>query len=516
MTAPSPPAPVHGWRAELVLRAAAPLVPDGLRPDWLREWRAELAHMATRAARAGHRADWRCAWRALGAWPHAACLRWNHWRLEMLGQDLKHAVRALLAKPAFTMAVLITLMVGIGGNAAIFAVVNAVLLRPLPFPHPEQLVQVFKTSTERPDRLAGTVTPPDFTDWRHDNVVFSELSAFVEGSFALTGAGAAEQLPGAEVTGGFFTVLATPPQLGRAIATDDDPPGARDVVVLSHALWARRFGADAAVLGRTLHIDGVAREVIGVMPAGFAYPLQSELWVPLRFTARDLETQRGAHYLEVLGRLKPEVPLARARDDVRQIAARLAVAFPSTNRDSTAAVALLREAVVGDARQALFVLLGAVGLVLLIVCVNVAHLVLIRAVGRQRELAVRVALGAGRASLIRGLVVESLVLGLAGGAGGLVLASWCVATIASLDGGAGVPLLDRDAARLDGGGVHAGDLGGRVDPVRHATGLARHRDARHGDADPAGRGQHHERPEAPAAPQRPDRGRDDAGSGAAR
>ena len=365
----------------------------------------------------------------------------------MIWQDLRHAVRTLRSKPAFTAVTLATLALGIGGNAAIFGVVHAVLLRPLPFAEPERLVQVFKTTVQQPDRIGGAVTPPDFADWRRDNRVFSELSAHVEGSYALTGTGSAEQVPGAEVTGGFFAVLGIPAHAGRTITTDDDPVGGRDIVVLSHALWRRRFGADPALVGRTLQIDGVTREVVGVMPAGFQYPLQSELWIPLRFTERDLTTQRGAHYLDVLGRLRPEVSIAAARGEMRHIATALAAAYPSTNRDSTASLVPLRDAVVRDTRQALFVLLAAVGVVLLIVCVNVAHLILIRAVARQREMAVRVALGARRSGLVRGLLVESLLLGAGGGAGGLLLAYWSTAAIASLDAGIGIPLLSQ--TRLD-------------------------------------------------------------------
>ena len=193
-------------------------------------------------------------------------------------------------------------------------------------------------------------------------------------------------------------MLGTPALFGRTLSTADDPVGGRDVAVLSHALWTRRFGASPAIVGQQLQIDGVSREVVGVMPQGFAYPLQSELWIPLRFSARELETQRGAHYLDVLGRLRPEASLEEARAELRTIGAGLARAFPSTNRDSTISVHRLRDALVGDVRQSLFVLLGAVGLVLLSVCVNVASLFLVRAVGRGREMAIRVAVGGRRAA----------------------------------------------------------------------------------------------------------------------
>ncbi len=365
----------------------------------------------------------------------------------MIWQDVKHAVRALRAKPAFTLVTVLTLAIGIGGNAAIFGAVNAVLLRPLPYPDAERIVQVFKTSVKQPDRVGGTTSPPDLTDWRRDNVVFSELGGFVEGSYSLTGDAAAEQIPGASVTGDFFGVFRTTPIHGRALSVADDVPGGRDVVVLSHALWVRRFGRDPRVVGKQITLDAMPHEVVGVMPAGFDYPLQAELWVPLRFTARDLETQRGAHYVDVVGRIKPETTIEQARANMRAVAARLAGQFPSTNRDSSASVHQLRDAVVGSVRQSMFVLLGAVGLVLLIVCVNVAGLVLIRAVGRSREMAVRVAVGAGRFSLIRGLLVESLMLGVGGGLAGLALASWATSTIASLDASIGIPMLNQ--TRLD-------------------------------------------------------------------
>ena len=432
---------------DLVIRSAAPLVPDDIRAEWMREWRAELAYACARAARNNRRMPVSCFLRVCGAFVHAAWLRWDRWRIDMIWQDLKYAIRTLRAKPGFTAVTVLTLAIGIGGNAAIFGAVNAVLLRPLPFSDPDRLVRIYKTALGEPERIGGTVSPPDLVDYRRDNAVFTDVAAYMDTAFALTGDGPAEQLPGGQITGGFFAVMATPAQLGRVITDDDDRTGARDVVVLSHALWSRRFGADRNVLGRQLQINGVSREVIGVMPAGFQFPLLSEYWIPFKFSANDLETQRGAHYISVIARLKPEISLEAARQDMRRVAARLAKDYPKTNRETTASVHPLREALVGSVRRSMFVLLGAVGLVLLIVCVNIASLVLIRAVGRGRELAVRVAVGAGRASLFRGLLIESMVLGLVGGGIGLLLAYWATGAIAALDTSVGVPMINQ--TRLD-------------------------------------------------------------------
>lgn len=430
-----------------VLRAASPMVPHDLRGDWLREWRAEFAYAAARATRAGRRLPLSSIVRATGAIVHAAWLRWDRWRLDMIVQDLKHALRSLRRKPSFTAVVVLTLAIGIGGTTAIFGAVNAVLLRPLPYPEPDQLVRIYKTQATEPNRIGGTVSPPDFMDWRRDHSSFVEVGAYNGSSYTLTGHGAAEHLIGASVAGGFFSVLGTAPLHGRIINSGDEPMGARDVVVLSHALWVRRFGSSAAIVGQQLMVDGVPREVIGVMPAGFQFPLRSELWLPFRVSQRDYETQRGAHYIEVVARLKPEVTLDRARDDMRAVAAKLAQDFPRTNRETSASVHPLRDSLVSNVRQSMFVLLGAVGLVLTIVCVNIAGLVLIRSLGRGRELAVRVAVGAGRLTLVRSLLVESLILGLSGGAAGLVLAYWATNAIAAMDPSIGVPLLNQ--TRLD-------------------------------------------------------------------
>lgn len=432
---------------DLVLRAAAPLVPYDLRRDWLREWRAEFAYLASRADRMNRPMPVASIARAFGAVVHAAWLRWDRWRIDMLWQDIKHSLRGLRRQPGFTATVVLTLAIGIGGNAAIFGAVNAVLLRPLPFANPDQLVRIYKTNQTQPNQMGGTVSPPDHVDYRRANVSFTDVAAYAESAYPLTGQGPAEQISGAQITGGFFAVMATAPAFGRTITDDDDRQGAGDVVVLSHALWARRFGRDPGIVGRQLQINGVSREVVGVMPAGFQFPLQSELWIPFKFAARDLETQRGAHYINVIARLKPEASLEAARDDMRGIAARLAKEYPSTNRETSASVHPLREALVGSVRRSMFVLLGAVGLVLLIVCVNIASLVLIRAVSRGREMAVRTAIGAGRASLFRGVLIESALLGVVGGGLGLVLAYWAAGAIASLDPSVGVPMINQ--TRLD-------------------------------------------------------------------
>jgi putative ABC transport system permease protein len=430
-----------------LIRLASPFVPGDIRRDWMREWRAELAFRAFRAQRAGGSLSLTSIGYAAGALPHAIWLRWDRWRIEMLAQDIKYAIRALLRKPGFTAVTVLTLAIGIGANAAIFGAVNAVLLRPLPFPEPDRLVHVFTTSIQRPDRLSGATSPPDFTDWRSTNTTFSEMAAFSRSSFALTGNGSPEQMRGAFVTGTFFDVLGTRPLHGRTIAQADAAIGGPDVVVLGYAVWSGRYGSDPSVVGRRVMVEGISREVIGVMPRDFVYPQLAQMWVPTRFSADDLANQRGAHYLDVIARLQPDATLDAARVEMRGIAARLAEVYPRTNREASASVHPVRDFMVGDVRQSLFVLLGAVGLVLLIVCVNVASLVLIRAVGRGREMAVRLAVGAGRFALVRGLLIESLILGVIGGAAGLVLAGWATTIIASLDTSVGIPLLRQ--TRLD-------------------------------------------------------------------
>ena len=288
-------------------------------------------------------------------------------------------------------------------------------------------------------------------DWRRDSRSFASLAAVSSGAYALTGEGAAQQVPGADVSGAFFEVMGVPALAGRTLSAADETYGGPPVAVLGHGLWMRRFGGDPGIVGRRVVIDGEPREVVGVMPAGFAYPLASEVWVPLRFSPEDLATQRGAHYLDVIGRLAPSATIEAAQAEMTGIVARLAKAYPKTNWDTGASLEPLRESLVGDVRVALLVLMGAVGFVLVIVCVNVAGLVLAQSIGRGRELAIRRTLGAGRARLILGMLVESALLGLAGGAGGLLLATSATRLMAASAERLGIPLLDQvriDAAVL--------------------------------------------------------------------
>ena len=357
--------------------------------------------------------------------------------------DLRHALRHLRRNPGFAAVVVATLGIGIGANAAIFSVVNAALLRPLAFEHPEELVRLY---AERQGAL-WTVSPPDFLDWRSQVGALQEAAAVNSGSAVLSTAESSDHLPTGAVTSGYFAVLGARPALGRLFMAADDVPGEHRVVVLADRVWRARFGADPGIVGRTLRLDSRDYTVVGVLPAGFEDPYAHDLWTPIAFSAADLQTQRGAHYLDVIARLRPGVSIERAAEELGAVAARLAAEYPRTNARYGAAVVPLREALVGDVSQGLLLLLGAVGLVLLIGCVNVANLLLARAVGQQRELAVRSALGASRARLVRAALVESLVLGLAGGAAGLALAGLGTELLLALRP-QDVPLLE--TARTDG------------------------------------------------------------------
>ena len=341
-------------------------------------------------------------------------------------QDLRYGIRTLAKNPGFTIVAVFTLALGIGANTAIFSVVDAVLLRPLPYPEPARLFTVYQTLPENPAQNTG-VSYPNYVDWTQQNEAFESIAAVRGNVLALSGQGEPTYIQAGSVTSNYFDVLRVKPLLGRTLQSSDDALDANPVVVMSESLWRARFGADPALVGRTVTLDQHPITVVGILPAYFHPSVPdaaAQLWVPLRQDGvfSDMRGRRGGHYLSALGRLKPGVTAAPAQSEMAAMEQRLAEQFPNENKGWGIRIVSLQADMAGNVRTALLVLLGAVGFVFLIACANVASLQLARAASRRREIAIRVALGAGRQRLLRQFLTESVLLSVIGGVVGLLLA----------------------------------------------------------------------------------------------
>jgi len=353
--------------------------------------------------------------------------------MDTLWQDLRYGFRQSLKSPGYTIVAVLSLALGIGANTAIFSVVYHLLLRPLPYPDSHRIVDVWHTPPQ--DSFPGldrfSVSPANYLDWKSQNKDFEQLAIYQSAGFNLSTGDAPVAVTGAAVSSDFFSVLRSNVSYGRAFLPEDEQPGRDQVVVMSHALWQRAFGANPNLIGQTLILNSRRFTVVGIMPAGFQFPPEAELWIPLAWDDKERQT-RSIHDYQVIARLNHNVSLAQAQAEMSAISARLEQQYPEADKGWGAVVIPLQEDLVGATRPALLVLFTAVGFVLLIACANVANLMLARGANRQKEIAIRSALGASRARIVRQLLSESILLAAAGGLIGLFLAAWGIEVLTQL------------------------------------------------------------------------------------
>ncbi len=355
--------------------------------------------------------------------------------MKTLRQDLRYGVRMLLKSPGFTFVAVLSLALGIGANTAIFSVINSLLLRPLPYPEAERIVDIWHTPPQEsfPGMTQFSVSPANYLDWKDQQHSFEQMAVYQYNGFSLSAGDEPVAVTGVAVSADFFSVLRANPKQGRAFLPEEEQPGRSQVVILSYNLWQRAFGADPHLIGQTLTLNSQTFTVIAIMPAGFQFPPEVDLWVPLAWDDKE-RAIRSIHDYSVIARLKPEVTVAQAQTEMSLISSRLEQAYPEEDKGWGAIVIPLQEDMTGDIRPALLVLFCAVGFVLLIACANVANLMLARGANRQKEIAIRIALGAGRARIIRQLLTESLLVAVTGGLLGLMLAGWGSQLLVQLSG----------------------------------------------------------------------------------
>jgi putative ABC transport system permease protein len=405
------------------VRAIGLIVPRRLRADWRQQWEAELNHRELLLA-VWDRLDWRnkldLLWRSTNAFWDALWMQSYRWEDAMI-QDLRFGLRMLLKQPGFTLIAVLTLALGIGANTAIFSIVNALLLRPLPFYESERLVLLSEKSQEG-ERL--DVAYPNFADWRERAQSFVGMAAEYTGSFILSGVEKPARLEARIGNWNFFQLLGVNPERGRLFSESDDRYGAPRTVMLSHELWQTRFGGEAGIIGNAISLDGQSYTVIGILPRGFEYLERADLFVPIGlFLGPDapLANRGNTTFLHGLARLKPGVTLAQANNEMDRLGQQLALEYPAVNEGKSAKAEPLHDVMSEGVRQSLWILFGAVGFILLIACINVANLLLVRAAERHKELAVRIALGAGRLRIVRQMLSESLLISGLGGVCGVLV-----------------------------------------------------------------------------------------------